>query len=205
MRIHFIAIGGSAMHNLALALHDEGHEITGSDDEIYEPSRGRLLQAGILPPQSGWYTEKIVPTLDAIILGMHAKMDNPELLRALEINLKVYSYPEFVFNQSKNKQRIVIAGSHGKTTTTSMIMHVLKFHDVNYDYLVGASIAGFDRMVRLSDAPFIIIEGDEYLSSPIDRRPKMLHYKPQKTASNTNVSSGFFCNISKVLSYFGSY
>lgn len=179
MRIHFIAIGGSAMHNLALALHDIGHEITGSDDEIYEPSKSRLAQAGLLPDQYGWHSEKITPNLDAIILGMHATKDNPELLRAQALNIPVYSYPEFVANHAKNKLRVVVAGSHGKTTTTSMIMHVLSKQGMDYDYLVGAQLKGFDRMVKLSDAPVIILEGDEYLSSPIDRRPKMLHYQPQ--------------------------
>ncbi|MEE9438141.1 MAG: Mur ligase family protein [Saprospiraceae bacterium] len=178
MRIHFIAIGGSAMHNLALALHDQGHIITGSDDEIYEPSRTRLDKAGLLPKTYGWYIEKIEPKIDAIILGMHAHIDNPELLRAQKLNIPIYSYPEFVAKQSKNKRRVVIAGSHGKTTTTSIIMHALSFANVDYDYLVGAQLKGFDRMVRLSDSDLIILEGDEYLSSPIDRRPKMMHYNP---------------------------
>ena len=178
MRIHFIAIGGSAMHNLALALHDYGHIVTGSDDEIYEPSRSRLLEAGLLPTSYGWYTDKIEPNIDAIILGMHARVDNPELLKAQEIGLKIYSYPEFVSEHSMDKTRVVIAGSHGKTTTTSIILHALSSKNVQYDYLVGAQLEGFDRMVKLSDAGIIILEGDEYLSSPIDRRPKMMHYKP---------------------------
>lgn len=178
MRIHFIAIGGSAMHNLALALHDSGHTVTGSDDEIYEPSRSRLAQEGLLPEQFGWYTDKIEPNIDAIILGMHARVDNPELLRAKEIGLRIYSYPEFVAEQSTEKTRVVVAGSHGKTTTTSIIMHALSYTGMDYDYLVGAQLEGFDRMVKLSDAGIIILEGDEYLSSPIDRRPKMMHYNP---------------------------
>lgn len=178
MRIHFIAIGGSAMHNLALALHDYGHDVTGSDDEIYEPSRSRLQQEGLLPKQFGWYIDKIEPSIDAVILGMHARVDNPELLKAQELGLHIYSYPEFVAAQSTEKTRVVIAGSHGKTTTTSIIMHALSQSGIEYDYLVGAQLDGFDRMVKLSDSSIIILEGDEYLSSPIDRRPKMMHYDP---------------------------
>lgn len=178
MRIHFIAIGGSAMHNLALALHDSGHHVTGSDDEIYEPSRTRLEAEGLLPEQFGWYTDKIEPNIDAIILGMHARADNPELLKAKELGIRIYSYPEFVAAQSADKTRVVIAGSHGKTTTTSIILHALSSLGIAYDYLVGAQLNGFDRMVKLSDADLIILEGDEYLSSPIDRRPKMMHYDP---------------------------
>jgi len=178
MRIHFIAIGGSAMHNLALALHDYGHTITGSDDEIYEPSRSRLSDSGLLPQEFGWYPEKIDANIEAIILGMHARIDNPELMKAQELGLKIYSYPEFVAAQSMDKTRVVIAGSHGKTTTTSIILHALSSKGIDYDYLVGAQLEGFDRMVKLSDAGIIILEGDEYLSSPIDRRPKMMHYKP---------------------------
>lgn len=179
MRIHFIAIGGSAMHNLALAMHDKGYHVTGSDDEVFEPSKGRLLKAGILPKEFGWFPEKISNDIDAIILGMHAREDNTELLRAQELNLKVYSYPEFIYNQSKDKMRLVIAGSHGKTTITSMILHVLSHFNKDFDYMVGAQLAGFDRMVKLTkEAPIIILEGDEYLSSPIDRRPKFIWYKP---------------------------
>jgi len=178
MRIHFIAIGGSAMHNLALALHDSGHDVTGSDDEIYEPSRSRLMKEDLLPEQFGWYTDKIEPNIDAVILGMHARADNPELKRAQELNLPIYSYPEFIARQSTEKTRVVVAGSHGKTTTTSIIMHALSHAGMEYDYLVGAQLEGFDRMVKLSDAGIIILEGDEYLSSPIDRRPKMMHYDP---------------------------
>ncbi len=179
MRIHFIAIGGSAMHNLALAMHDKGYQVTGSDDSVFEPSKGRLAKAGILPHEFGWFPEKIHGDLDAIILGMHARKDNPELIRAQELNLKVYSYPEFIYNQSKDKTRVVIAGSHGKTTITSMILHVLNHFKKDFDYMVGAQLEGFDRMVKLTkDAPLIILEGDEYLSSPIDMRPKFIWYKP---------------------------
>ncbi|KEO75283.1 UDP-N-acetylmuramate--L-alanine ligase [Anditalea andensis] len=173
---HFIAVGGSVMHNLALSMAAKGYKVTGSDDEIYEPSRTRLQQAGILPSEKGWFPDKIHPSLDGIILGMHARQDNPELQRAIALNLPIYSFPEFIYEQSKEKKRIVISGSHGKTTITSMVLHVLKFHGLNFDYLVGAQIEGFDLMVKLSDAPIIIIEGDEYLTSPMDRRPKFFHY-----------------------------
>ncbi len=176
-RVHFIAIGGSVMHNLALALHQKGYQVTGSDDIIYEPSNQRLREKGLLPEKEGWYPKKITRDLDAIILGMHARPDNPELIKALDLGMKVYSYPEYIYEQSKNKQRIVIAGSHGKTTITSIILHVLQYWKKDFDYLVGAQIEGFELMVKLSDAPIIIIEGDEYLSSPIDRVPKFLHYK----------------------------
>lgn len=174
---HFIAIGGAVMHNLALALVEKGYHVTGSDDEIYEPSRSRLEKANILPKDYGWYPEKIHADLDGIILGMHARIDNPELLKAQELGIPVYSFPEFIYEQSKNKKRVVIAGSHGKTSITSIILHVLKDQGVDFDYLVGAQISGFDLMVRLSDAPVIIIEGDEYLTSPLDRTPKFFHYK----------------------------
>ncbi|TWP22518.1 peptidoglycan synthetase [Apibacter muscae] len=179
MKIHFIAIGGSAMHNLALALAQKGYEISGSDDAIFEPSFSRLKNHGILPKELGWYPDKITSDLDAIILGMHAHPDNPELKKAKELGLKIYSYPEFIFDQTKNKTRVVIAGSHGKTTITSMILHVLKYHDKNVDYMVGAQLEGFDTMVKLTkENDFVLLEGDEYLSSPIDRRSKFLHYKP---------------------------
>lgn len=177
--IHFISIGGSAMHNLALTLHQQGYPITGSDDEVYEPSRSRLARAGLLPAQLGWFPEKIHAGLSAVIVGMHARPDNPELARALELGLPIYSYPEFVYRQSEQKQRVVIAGSHGKTTITAILLHVLKHHNRHFDYLVGAQIDGFETMVGLSaDAPLIIIEGDEYASSPLDSRPKFLHYQP---------------------------
>ncbi|AXG67919.1 UDP-N-acetylmuramate--L-alanyl-gamma-D-glutamyl- meso-2,6-diaminoheptandioate ligase [Kordia sp. SMS9] len=179
MRIHFIAIGGSAMHNLALALHAKGYQITGSDDVIFEPSKGRLNAKGLLPETFGWFPEKITTDLDAIILGMHAKPDNAELLKAQELGITIYSYPEFLYEQSKYKTRVVIGGSHGKTTITSMILHVLNYHDIAVDYMVGAQLEGFDTMVHLTEEnDFIILEGDEYLSSPIDRRPKFHLYKP---------------------------
>lgn len=179
MRIHFIAIGGSAMHNLALALHAKGYQITGSDDVIFEPSKSRLDAKGLLPESFGWFPEKITTDLDAIILGMHAKPDNPELLKAQELGIIIYSYPEFLYEQSKYKTRVVIGGSHGKTTITSMILHVLNYHDIEVDYMVGAQLEGFDTMVHLTEEnDFIILEGDEYLSSPIDRRPKFHLYKP---------------------------
>tara|TARA_B100000795_G_scaffold91023_1_gene66317 strand:- start:14505 stop:15860 length:1356 start_codon:yes stop_codon:yes gene_type:complete len=179
MRIHFIAIGGSAMHNLALALHNKGEEVTGSDDEIFDPSSSRLAAKGLLPEAFGWFPEKISLEIDAVILGMHAKEDNAELLRAKELGLTIYSYPEFLYEQSKNKTRVVIGGSHGKTTITSMILHVMHYHDKEVDYMVGAQLEGFDTMVHLTqENDFIVLEGDEYLSSPIDRRPKFHLYKP---------------------------
>lgn len=167
------------MHNLAIALKSNGHIVTGSDDEIFEPSKGRLSDYNLLPQNFGWFPQNISTNIDAVILGMHARSDNPELLRAQELGLKIYSYPEFLFNHSKNKQRVVIGGSHGKTTITAMIMHVLRKLKYNFDYLVGSKIKDFDVMVRLSnDAPIMIFEGDEYLSSPIDRRPKFHWYFP---------------------------
>lgn len=179
MNIHFIAIGGSAMHNLALALHLKGDTITGSDDEIFEPSKSRLAANGLLPEAFGWFPEKITPNLDAVVLGMHAKADNPELLKAQELELKVYSYPEFLFEQSKHKTRVVIGGSHGKTSITSMILHVMQYHHRDVDYMVGAQLEGFDVMVKLTDDnDFMVLEGDEYLSSALDRRPKFHLYKP---------------------------
>ncbi|MFN3968626.1 UDP-N-acetylmuramate--L-alanine ligase [Flavobacterium sp.] len=179
MRTHFIAIGGAAMHNLALALHNKGYQVTGSDDAIFEPSKSRLEKKGLLPAEMGWFPEKITANIEAVILGMHAKADNPELLRAQELGLKIYSYPEFLYEQSKNKTRVVIGGSHGKTTITSMILHVMHFHNIEVDYMVGAQLEGFDTMVHLThDNDFIVLEGDEYLSSPIDRRPKFHLYQP---------------------------
>lgn len=179
MRIHFIAIGGSAMHNLALALHAKGDIVTGSDDTIFEPSKSRLEAKGLLPKEEGWFPEKITEEIDVIILGMHAKGDNPELLKAKELGLTIYSYPEFIYEHSKNKTRVVIGGSHGKTTITSMILHVMHYHNVEVDYLVGAQLDGFDRMVNLtSDNEFMLIEGDEYLSSALDLRPKFHIYQP---------------------------
>lgn len=179
MRIHFIAIGGSAMHNLAIALHLKGFRVTGSDDEFFEPSRSRLQQHGLLPDAGGWHPGRITPDLDAIILGMHARTDNPELIRARELGLKIYSYPEYLYEQTKDKIRVVIGGSHGKTTTTSMVMHALKYNGMAFDYMVGAKLEGFDTMVGLShEAKIAVFEGDEYLSSPIDLRPKFHHYHP---------------------------
>lgn len=179
MHIHFIAIGGSAMHNLAIALHKKGDNITGSDDSIHNPSKSRLEKYGLLPENFGWFPEKITKNLDAIILGMHAKNDNPELLKAKKMGLKIYSYPEFLYEQSKNKTRVVIGGSHGKTTITSMILHVLNYFNKDVDYMVGAQLEGFETMVKLTkENDFIILEGDEYLSSPLDLRPKFHLYKP---------------------------
>ncbi|MDO5978036.1 UDP-N-acetylmuramate--L-alanine ligase [Flavivirga spongiicola] len=179
MNVHFIAIGGAAMHNLALALHNKGYQVTGSDDTIFEPSKSRLDAKGLLPEAFGWYPEKITTDLEAVVLGMHAKADNPELMKAQELGLKIYSYPEFLYEQSKYKTRVVIGGSHGKTTITSMILHVMHYHDRDVDYMVGAQLEGFDVMVKLTEEnDFIVLEGDEYLSSPIDRRPKFHLYKP---------------------------
>ena len=178
MRIHFIAIGGSAMHNLAIALHKKGYQVTGSDDVIFEPSSSRLDRYGLLPKQMGWDESNITADLDAVILGMHALKDNPELLKAQQMGLKIYSYPEYIYEQTKDKLRVVVGGSHGKTTITSMILHVLNYYNRDFDYLVGAQLAGFDTMVKVTaSAPLIVIEGDEYLASPIDRRPKFHLYK----------------------------
>lgn len=179
MRIHFIAIGGAAMHNLAIALHKKGYQVTGSDDEIFEPSRSRLEKHGLLPKEYGWFPDKINDGIGIIILGMHARIDNPELIKAKESGLKIYSYPEYLYEQTKDKKRIVIGGSHGKTTITSMIMHVLKTTGTGYDYMVGANIKGFDTMVNLEEKNKIaVFEGDEYLSSPVDLTPKFHWYKP---------------------------
>jgi UDP-N-acetylmuramate: L-alanyl-gamma-D-glutamyl-meso-diaminopimelate ligase len=179
MRIHFIAIGGSAMHNLALALYQKGYTITGSDDTIFEPSKSRLEAKGLLPKEFGWFESNITTDLDAVILGMHAKPDNLELKRAIELGVTMYSYPEFLYEQSKLKTRVVIAGSHGKTSITSMILHVLHYRGISVDYMVGAQLEGFDTMVHLTEEnEFMILEGDEHLSSPIDRRPKIHLYKP---------------------------
>ncbi|PLX13761.1 MAG: peptidoglycan synthetase [Marinilabiliales bacterium] len=178
-KIHFIAIGGSAMHNLAIALHKKGYIVSGSDDEIFEPSKSRLEKYNLLPKQPGWNPEIISTEIDAIILGMHAREDNPELLKAKELGLRIYSYPEFLYEQCKEKKRVVIGGSHGKTTITSMIMHVLLHAKNNFDYMVGAQLKGFETMVKLTkEAPISVFEGDEYLSSPIDKRPKFHLYYP---------------------------
>ena len=179
MKVHFIAIGGSAMHNLAIALCQKGITVTGSDDEIFDPAKSRLEKYGLLPKEFGWHPEWITPDLDAVVLGMHARIDNPELLRAQDLGLKIYSYPEYLYEQSKDKLRIVVGGSHGKTTTTAMILHVLAHCGIEADYMVGALLKGFEVMVRLSHtAKVMVIEGDEYLTSPIDRRPKFHLYKP---------------------------
>jgi UDP-N-acetylmuramate: L-alanyl-gamma-D-glutamyl-meso-diaminopimelate ligase len=179
MNIHFIAIGGSAMHNLAIALHQKGYQVSGSDDTIHNPSKSRLEKYGLLPNEFGWFPEKISSQLEVIILGMHAKKDNVELLKAQALGLKIYSYPEFLYEQSKDKTRVVIGGSHGKTTITSMILHVLNYHEKEVDYMVGAQLDGFETMVHLTEEnDFIVLEGDEYLSSPIDMRPKFHLYKP---------------------------
>lgn len=201
MKIHFIAIGGSAMHNLALALAQKGYTVTGSDDAIFEPSLSRLKKQGIAPSSLGWFPDKITPDIDAVILGMHAHSDNPELQKAKELNLKIYSYPEFLYEQSKNKTRVVIAGSHGKTTITSMVLHVLNYHQVDVDYMVGAQLEGFDTMVKLTDTnEFMILEGDEYLSSPIDLRSKFLLYQP-----NIALLSGIAWDHINVFPTFESY
>lgn len=201
MRIHFIAIGGSAMHNLAIALHKKGFKVTGSDDVVFEPSSSRLASYGLLPAEMGWNEESITPDIDAVILGMHARVDNPELLKAQEMGLKIYSYPEYIYEQSKDKLRVVIGGSHGKTTITSMILHVLNYYQRDFDYLVGAQLAGFDTMVKVTDsAPVIIIEGDEYLASPIDRRPKFHLYH-----ANIGVISGIAWDHINVFPTFGEY
>lgn len=179
MRIHFIAIGGSAMHNLAIALKLKGYEISGSDDEIFSPAKERLEKYGILPKEIGWKTERITKDLDAIILGMHAKEENPELLKAKELGIKIYSYPEFLYEMSKDKTRIVIGGSHGKTTTTAMILHAMQINKVETDYMVGALLEGFEVMVKFSkESKYMVLEGDEYLTSTLDRRPKFHLYKP---------------------------
>lgn len=201
MRVHFIAIGGAAMHNLAIALYLKGFKVSGSDDAVYEPSKSRLKSHGILPATEGWNPGLITKDLDAVILGMHARIDNPELLKAQELCLPIYSYPEYVYQQSVNKKRIVVGGSHGKTTITSMILHVLNYYNKSFDYLVGAQIEGFDNMVKLSDdAPLIVIEGDEYLASPIDRRPKFHLYR-----AHVGIISGVAWDHINVFPTFESY
>jgi len=174
--IHFIAVGGSAMHNLAIALHQTGYYVTGSDDDIFEPSRSRLSAHGLLPSELGWHPEKITEDTKAVILGMHARIDNPELNKAIDLGIQIFSYPDFVYESSKNAKRVVIAGSHGKTTITSIIMHVLKHVGQEFDYLVGAGLPGFNNMVKLNGSPIIVLEGDEYLSSALDRTPKFIRY-----------------------------
>ena len=201
MRVHLIAIGGSAMHNMALSLHEKGFHVTGSDDEINDPSKTRLKNAGILPAEIGWFPEKITSDIDAVILGMHAREDNPELIKAKELGLKVYSYPEYIYEATKDKTRVVIGGSHGKTTITAMILHVLNFHKIDTDFMVGAQLEGFSTMVKLTkDAPIAVIEGDEYLASPIDRRPKFHLYKP-----NIAILSGIAWDHINVFPTFENY
>jgi UDP-N-acetylmuramate: L-alanyl-gamma-D-glutamyl-meso-diaminopimelate ligase len=201
MKVHFIAIGGSAMHNLAIALARKGYNVSGSDDEIFEPSRSRLEREGILPDSIGWDPEKITADLDAVILGMHAREDNPELARAKELGVSIYSYPEYLYEQSKDKLRIVIGGSHGKTTITSMLLHAVQKLGLNVDYMVGAQLEGYDCMVKITDeADVMILEGDEYLSSPIDRRPKFHLYKP-----NVALISGIAWDHINVFPTFDNY
>ncbi|MGM0496940.1 MAG: UDP-N-acetylmuramate--L-alanine ligase [Bacteroidota bacterium] len=179
MQVHFIAIGGSVMHNLAIALHKKGYTVSGSDDKIFDPSYNNLKKHNLLPAKEGWDKNKIHTNLDAVILGMHAKPNNPELIKARELGVKIYSFPEYLYEQTKTKRRVVIGGSHGKTTITSMVMHVLRDNDINFDYMVGSQISGFDTMVHLNEENEIaVFEGDEYLSSPIDERPKFHLYKP---------------------------
>jgi UDP-N-acetylmuramate: L-alanyl-gamma-D-glutamyl-meso-diaminopimelate ligase len=178
-RYHLIAIGGAVMHNMALALHAQGHRISGSDDRIRDPSRSRLDKAGLLPSAEGWFPERIDPALDGVILGMHAREDNPELAKAQSLGLPIWSFPAFVYEQSQHQQRIAICGSHGKTSITAMVMAVFEAASMPFDYLVGAKLEGYPIMVRLGTAPRIVLEGDEYLASPLDRRPKFAHYRPQ--------------------------
>ena len=179
MKIHLIAIGGAVMHNLAIALYKKGYEVTGSDDEIFDPAKSRLAKYGLLPDKHGWFPNKMTEDIDIVILGMHARKDNPELAKAYKLGIKTYSFPEYLYEQTKDKKRVVIGGSHGKTTITSMVMHVLNQSDIKFDYMVGAQIEGFDTMVKLThDAKIAIFEGDEYLASAIDRRPKFHLYKP---------------------------
>ena len=200
-KVHLIAIGGSAMHNMALALHEKGFDVSGSDDEINEPSKSRLAKAGLLPEAIGWFPEKLSSDMDAVILGMHARADNPELLRAKELGLKIYSYPEYIYEATKDKTRIVVGGSHGKTTITAMILHVMSRCNLDTDFLVGAQLEGFNTMVRLSNsAKYAVIEGDEYLASPIDRRPKFHLYKP-----NIAIISGIAWDHINVFPTFDNY
>jgi len=185
MKVHFIAIGGAVMHNLAIALHNKGYIVTGSDDEIFEPSRSRLNKYHLLPEKYGWDPGLITPDTETVILGMHAKADNPELLKARELGIKIMSFPEYLYEQTKDKKRIVVAGSHGKTTTTAMIMHVFRFLGIKFDYMVGSQIDGFETMVGLSDEAHIaVFEGDEYLTSALDKRPKFHLYMPDIAVLN---------------------
>ena len=179
MNIHFIAVGGAIMHALALSMKEKGYQVTGSDDHIFDPAKSNLEKAGLLPKEFGFFESNIHSGLDAVILGMHARKDNIELLKAQELGIKIYSFPEYVYENSKDKKRIVVSGSHGKTTITSMIMHVLQYAKLDFDYVVGSQLKGFRTNVKLSNsAPIIVIEGDEYLSSAIHYEPKFLSYKP---------------------------
>ena len=200
-KVHLIAIGGSAMHNMALALNEKGFIVSGSDDEINEPSKSRLLKFNLLPKEIGWFPEKITKDISAVILGMHARADNPELIKAKELGLKIYSYPEYIYESTKDKTRIVIGGSHGKTTITAMILHVMHHHHIETDFLVGAQLTGFETMVNLTKtSKYAVIEGDEYLASPIDRRPKFHLYKP-----NIAVLSGIAWDHINVFPTFENY
>ena len=200
-KVHFIAIGGSVMHNLAITLKQLGYEVSGSDDKIYDPSKSRLEKQNLLPDKLGWNPNTIDEEIDFIVLGMHAKKENPELIRALELGCKIYSYPELIYEFSKTKTRIVIGGSHGKTTVTAMILHVLSFYNINIDYLLGAQIEGFEKMVNLTKSnEFILIEGDEYLSSPIDKSPKFHKYN-----SNIAVITGIAWDHINVFPSFENY
>ena len=200
-KVHLIAIGGSAMHNMALALNEKGFIVSGSDDEINEPSKSRLLNFNLLPKEIGWFPEKITKDISAVILGMHARADNPELIKAKELGLKIYSYPEYIYESTKDKMRIVIVGSHGKTTITAMILHVMHYHHIETDFLVGAQLTGFETMVNLTKtSKYAVIEGDEYLASPIDRRPKFHLYKP-----NIAVLSGIAWDHINVFPTFENY
>ncbi|MGN0003361.1 MAG: Mur ligase domain-containing protein [Sphingobacterium composti] len=205
MRIHFIAIGGSVMHNLAISLARLGHQITGSDDQIVEPSKSNLKEAGLYPNQIGWNTDSITEELDAIILGKHAEADNPELIKAQELGIKIYSFPEFIYEQSKEKIRVVIAGTFGKTTIVSMIMHVLKKLGKDFDYVIGAQLEGFESLIKLSSsAPIILIEGDEYYASSIDDHSKFHYYHPNIALISNVVWDEFKTEVSKVV-YFQQF
>jgi UDP-N-acetylmuramate: L-alanyl-gamma-D-glutamyl-meso-diaminopimelate ligase len=179
MRVHFISIGGSVMHQLAIALQKMGYTVSGSDDEIFEPSLSVLNDHQLLPRKFGWFEENITPDLDAVLLGMHARADNPELLKAQALQLPIYSFPEYIYHESRDKTRVVVGGSHGKTTTTSMMMHVLQYAGSSFDYLVGARLPGFDSSVQISHAPVIVCEGDEYPASALEKRPKFHFLHPQ--------------------------
>jgi UDP-N-acetylmuramate: L-alanyl-gamma-D-glutamyl-meso-diaminopimelate ligase len=172
MNVHFIAIGGSVMHQLAISLKKKGYRVTGSDDEIFEPARTNLDNEQLMPGQMGWHPDRITADIDAVILGMHAKEDNPELQKAKELGLKIYSFPEYIYNESRTKIRVAIGGSHGKTSTTAMVMHALRKAGKSFDYLVGAKLEGFDQSVSITDAPVMVCEADEYPASTLERRPK---------------------------------